>query len=152
MADSRIPAAMLAAQPSNFPRLAQELDAARYLSPRPQERYGIIVDQLMAARSPDLAALLLKLEVIDPRKPAHMAAIAQDVRRLAERQAEERKRASGGPKLSYNVREIEAVTGLSRRRIFEEMKTGALKRHKRGSTTIVLVKDLEAFLDALPLG
>lgn len=53
-------------------------------------------------------------------------------------------------KLSYSIKEACDATGIGRTVIFEEIKAGNLKARKRGSSTIILAEDLQAYLAALP--
>ena len=53
-------------------------------------------------------------------------------------------------KLAYTVAEAASATGLSRRSVYREIDAGNLVARKRGSNTLILARDLEAFLIALP--
>lgn len=48
--------------------------------------------------------------------------------------------------ISYSVQDAIAVTGLGRTTMYELMKSGAIKRIKIGSRTVILRSDLEQFL------
>ncbi len=52
--------------------------------------------------------------------------------------------------LSYNIDEVQALTGVGRTRLYEAMKEGKLKARKFGNKTMILKRDLEEFLDNLP--
>ena len=52
-------------------------------------------------------------------------------------------------KLSYSIPEVVAATSIKRGRIYESLKTGALRHKKVGTRTIILRKDLENWLSNL---
>jgi excisionase family DNA binding protein len=52
-------------------------------------------------------------------------------------------------RLSYRVKDIPAVTGLPRTRVFALLKSGALKSVKVGGRRILLRSDVESFLVSL---
>lgn len=51
----------------------------------------------------------------------------------------------------YNVQELVAVTGLSRSKIYEEMKAGRLSARKVGRRTIFLDTEVQTYLASLPI-
>ena len=53
-------------------------------------------------------------------------------------------------KLGLSVEEAAASAGVGRTLIFQEIRAGRLKVRKVGSRTIILVPDLENWLNALP--
>jgi excisionase family DNA binding protein len=53
-------------------------------------------------------------------------------------------------KLAYSIQELPAVTSLSRSRIYEMIKAGALPARKAQGRTLVLREDVEKFLKSLP--
>lgn len=54
------------------------------------------------------------------------------------------------PKLAYSIAEASEATGIGRTAIYEEISAGRLKARKRGSATLILAEDLQAFLAGLP--
>lgn len=54
-------------------------------------------------------------------------------------------------RLSVSPEEASALTGIGLTRIREAAKGGALRAHKHGTRTIILQKDLRAWLEALPV-
>jgi len=55
-----------------------------------------------------------------------------------------------GEALAYSVREVTRKTGLGKSALYEALADGRLAARKFGRRTLVLKRDLEAFLDALP--
>jgi len=53
-------------------------------------------------------------------------------------------------KLSISINEAASMSGLGRSSIYEAMVSGKLKAKKSGKRTIILVRDLNDFLAALP--
>jgi len=53
-------------------------------------------------------------------------------------------------KLGYSPEEAAAVSGIGRTRIFSAIGSGELLARKFGRRTVILRKDLEAFLHGLP--
>ena len=53
------------------------------------------------------------------------------------------------PKLAFSISEVVAATSIKRGRIYESLKTGALRHKKVGTRTIILREDLVAWLMAL---
>lgn len=53
-------------------------------------------------------------------------------------------------KLAYAIRDLPAVTSLSRSCLYELIKTGHLPARKAHGRTVVLRSDLEKFLNGLP--
>lgn len=51
----------------------------------------------------------------------------------------------------YNVKELVAATGLSRSKIYEEMKAGRLSARKVGRRTIFLDGEVQNYLASLPI-
>ena len=54
-------------------------------------------------------------------------------------------------KLAFSVDEACALSGLGRSYLYAEIKAGRLATRKAGSRTLVLRKDLEGFLESLPV-
>lgn len=54
-------------------------------------------------------------------------------------------------KLAYEISELDEAAGICRARAFKLIAEGRLKARKDGSKTVVLHRDLEAYLDSLPL-
>ena len=52
-------------------------------------------------------------------------------------------------KLALTVPEACQRVGIGRSRLFEEMRTGRLRRKKVGSRTIILAADLDAWINGL---
>ena len=50
------------------------------------------------------------------------------------------------PKLSFSIPEVVAATSIKRGKIYAEIKDGSLRTKKVGSRTIILAKDLDAWL------
>jgi excisionase family DNA binding protein len=53
-------------------------------------------------------------------------------------------------KLAYTLKEVHNHVGISRSAIYLALGAGELRAVKRGRTTLVLAKDLEAWLEKLP--
>jgi hypothetical protein len=53
-------------------------------------------------------------------------------------------------KIAYTIDEAEAASGISKSKLYEHLKTGALVGKKAGGTTLIRVEDLKAFVDNLP--
>lgn len=53
-------------------------------------------------------------------------------------------------KLAYSIREAAAAGAGSRTKLYEAIKSGALRAKKRGRSTIILAADLARYLEALP--
>lgn len=53
-------------------------------------------------------------------------------------------------KLALSIKELIAISGISRTSIYNEIKLGRLVVRKLGRRTIVLVSDTERWLGALP--
>lgn len=51
--------------------------------------------------------------------------------------------------ISYSIKEVCAVTGIGQTKIYEAINSGLLPAKKLGRRTIILGKELEAFLDKL---
>jgi excisionase family DNA binding protein len=54
-------------------------------------------------------------------------------------------------KLAYTVPEACAVTGIGRTSLYEDIRAGRLTARKRGTSTLILMADLVAYLDNLPI-
>lgn len=52
--------------------------------------------------------------------------------------------------LAYTVQTAAVVSDTSRTILYEEMKSGKLRAVKRGSRTLILAEDLQAWLHSLP--
>jgi len=52
---------------------------------------------------------------------------------------------------AYSVAEVMAQSGLGRDTIYKAIHQGRLKARKLGRRTVVLVSDLQAFLESLPV-
>ncbi len=57
---------------------------------------------------------------------------------------------SAPQKKAFRVEEIVDTTGMGRTSIFAAIKDGRLKAVKAGRSTLILAKDLDAFLSSLP--
>ncbi len=55
-----------------------------------------------------------------------------------------------GEKMGFSTREVSRLTGLGQTTIYERIETGELKARKLGRRTLILRRDLETFLEALP--
>ncbi len=53
-------------------------------------------------------------------------------------------------KIAYSIREAVEATNISRTKIYELINQGVLPSHKLGRRTLILRRDLDAFLAALP--
>lgn len=53
-------------------------------------------------------------------------------------------------KLALTIHEAAAASSISRSRLYELIKAGALITKKNGHKTLILAEDLKAFLEALP--
>ncbi|MEM1151706.1 MAG: helix-turn-helix domain-containing protein [Pseudomonadota bacterium] len=53
--------------------------------------------------------------------------------------------------LTYSISDVQRVSGLGRTKIYELIKSGELPVRKVGSRSLVLVNDLQALLEALPI-
>jgi hypothetical protein len=51
---------------------------------------------------------------------------------------------------SFSVRAVCTITSLGRTSVYAAIKRGDLVARKRGRRTLVLARDLQAFLDCLP--
>lgn len=56
------------------------------------------------------------------------------------------------PKLAVTIYEAGALTGLSRSTIYKLFNEGKLTPRKAGKRTLILVTELEAFIEGLPKG
>jgi len=54
-------------------------------------------------------------------------------------------------KLGHTIDEAVAASGVGRTKIYEAIKTGALRARKFGRRTVILHDDLRAFLHNLPI-
>jgi hypothetical protein len=55
------------------------------------------------------------------------------------------------PKLAYSIPEAMEATGIGRSSLYEDISAGRLMARKRGSRTVILARDLAAYLEALPV-
>ena len=53
-------------------------------------------------------------------------------------------------KLAYSISEVVDLTGISRSKIYEEIRDGHLRAVKSGHRTLILCRDLEDWLTSLP--
>ena len=53
-------------------------------------------------------------------------------------------------KLAYSISEVVDLTGISRSKIYEEIRDGKLRAVKSGHRTLILCGDLEDWLTSLP--
>jgi excisionase family DNA binding protein len=53
-------------------------------------------------------------------------------------------------KLAYSISEVVDLTGISRSKIYEEIRDGHLRAVKSGHRTLILCSDLEGYLTSLP--
>lgn len=53
-------------------------------------------------------------------------------------------------KISVSIDEAQIVSGVGRTKLYEALNSGALKGHKLGKRTIILIEDLESYLSNLP--
>jgi excisionase family DNA binding protein len=53
-------------------------------------------------------------------------------------------------KLAYSISEVVDLTGISRSKIYEEIRDGQLRAVKSGHRTLILCRDLEDWLTSLP--
>lgn len=51
-------------------------------------------------------------------------------------------------KLAFSIREIRALTGISRTKLYTEIQEGRLRPSKAGRRTLILAQDLQAWLDS----
>jgi len=51
-------------------------------------------------------------------------------------------------RIAYSIKEIRAMTGISTAKIYAEIKSGRLRVAKAGKRTLVLSKDLQAWVDS----
>lgn len=56
-----------------------------------------------------------------------------------------------GDKLAYTIREISEIAPVCRSAIYKEINGGRLLVRKLGGRTLVLDRDLRAWLDAIPM-
>ncbi len=56
----------------------------------------------------------------------------------------------GMEKLAYTIQEAAEVGAGGRSKIYEAIKSGALRAKKRGARTVILADDLASYLEALP--
>lgn len=54
-------------------------------------------------------------------------------------------------KLAVSIAEATQISGIGRSRLYEEIRAGKLRPRKNGTRTIILVDDLNAYLQSLPL-
>jgi excisionase family DNA binding protein len=54
--------------------------------------------------------------------------------------------------LAYSVNDALRLLGIGRTKFYALVKNGAIPTRKLGTRTLVLAKDLEAFIDGLPAG
>ena len=59
--------------------------------------------------------------------------------------------ANAGSRLAYDVRQVCALSGLSRAMVYAAIRSGRLKARKHGARTLVLRDDLRAWLEGLSL-
>ena len=52
--------------------------------------------------------------------------------------------------VAYSVSDVLKLIGISRTKFYELVGTGEIKVRKIGNRSIILARDLDAFLDALP--
>jgi excisionase family DNA binding protein len=50
-------------------------------------------------------------------------------------------------KLAYSIKEIRTLTGISNTKIYTEIQQGRLRTSKSGRRTLILAKDLQAWVD-----
>lgn len=55
------------------------------------------------------------------------------------------------PQLAFTIRQACKAAGIGRTRLFQEIAAGRLRAHKSGTRTLVLVQDLNDYLENLPL-
>lgn len=53
-------------------------------------------------------------------------------------------------KYALRISEVVEASGIGRTKVYEAIKSGALRAVKNGRTTVVLADDLESWLKALP--
>ncbi len=53
------------------------------------------------------------------------------------------------PRVTYSIKEFAALTGLSRTRVFDELKSGRLRAVKSGRRTLIPLSEVDAWLKAL---
>lgn len=53
-------------------------------------------------------------------------------------------------KAAYTINEFGQAFGVGRIKIYEDIKTGAIKTRKAGRRTLIRAEDARAWLDALP--
>ena len=51
---------------------------------------------------------------------------------------------------ALNIPQVCEATGFSKSKVYDEIKAGNLPARKAGKRTLVLIKDLQAYLDNLP--
>jgi hypothetical protein len=54
-------------------------------------------------------------------------------------------------KMAYSIPEAMEATGIGRSSLYEDISAGRLMARKRGSRTVILARDLAAYLEALPV-
>jgi hypothetical protein len=59
-------------------------------------------------------------------------------------------RRAAGPRLAYSLDEFADAAGISRRKLYDEIRAGRLKAKKLGSRSVILAPDAQAYLAALP--
>jgi hypothetical protein len=52
--------------------------------------------------------------------------------------------------IAHSINSVPALVGIGRTGVYEALRTGALKAHKNGRRTVILQKDIEAWLESLP--
>ncbi len=54
-------------------------------------------------------------------------------------------------KLAVSIAEATEITGIGRSRLYEEIRAGKIQPRKNGTRTLLLVADLAAYVQSLPL-
>ena len=54
-------------------------------------------------------------------------------------------------KIAVTIPQALEMSGIGRTTLYEVFKTGAIKPRKQGKRTLILVKDLENYLNSLPV-